>query len=449
MQSLKNVPEQIMWHDGMLLSPQHFQQAFKRCENIFRYHNFENSPYPFGIKTFKFEESSFSSGVLKIEELECTFQDGLEYYYNSGMDSSSLQFDLTTYKEILNKQPLTLAICVPKNKNKNNILNSTFSRYKSVNIDAYSFDENTGEDEIFIPRIKANIFFIFEHEVTSNYISLPIAKIYLDNSFYKTKTFAPPSTKVVKQSPIWNICNSICMLLRYKIQDIIEDLHKFDNETHRGIFYEKQLALKSMKANLPRLEACLHSGQLHPFQLYLEIYHVYGQIIANDTEESPQALIEYNHFNILECFEKIFKNIVEFLEREIPTGFNITKIIKIDKKFQSSFNTKLSTLDNNTHILLGFKKSYFVTNENFIQWIKSAIICEEENYSITLERRSLGFSRNIIEKYDTLIPQRNIFLVYVKLENTKKEKINIVISPSIDDNIHFLPDEIILYSRKL
>ena len=449
MQSLKNVPEQIMWHDGMLLSPQHFQQAFKRCESILKYQNFETSAFPFGVKTFKFEESSFSSGLLKVEELECTFQDGLEYYYSSSMDSSPLQFDLTLYKDALSKNPLVLTICIPKIQNKNNILNSTFSRYKSVNIDTYAFDENTGEDEIFIPRIKANICFYFEHEVTSNYIALPIAKIYLENSFYKTKIFSPPSTKVTNKSPIWNICNSICMLLRYKIQDIIEDIHKFDSDFHKGIFYNRQLALRSMKANLPRLEACLHSGEFHPFQLYLELYNVYGQIISNDIEESPQALIEYNHFDNLDCFEKISKNIIEFLEREIPTGFNITKVTKIDKKFQSSFNAKLCSLDNNTHLLLGFKKSYSISSENFINWIKSAIICEEENYPITLERRSLGLSRNIIEKYDTLIPQRNIFLVYVKLENIQKEKLNIIISSSIDDNIHFLPDEIMLYSRKL
>lgn len=448
MQSLKNVPERIMWHDGMLLSPQHFQQAFKRCENIIRYQNFENAPYPFGIKIFKYEESSFASGILKIEELECTFQDGLGYYYNSNMEASPLQIDLTAHKEALSKQALTLTVCIPKNQNKNNILNSTFSRYKSASFDAYSFDENTGEDKIFIPRIKANICFLFEHEVTSNYIALPVAKIYLENSFYKTKIFAPPSTRVGKKSPIWNICNSICMLLRNKIQDIIEDFHKFDNETHRGIFYSRQLALRSMKANLPRLEACLHSGQFHPFQLYLEVYQVYGQIIANDVDESPQALIEYNHFNPLVCFEKIFKNIVEFLEKEIPTGFNITKLTKIDKKFQVSFQTELSTLENNTHILLGFKKNYSVSNENFLSWIKSAIICEEENYAITLERRSLGLSRSVVEKYDTLIPQRNIFLVYIKLENIQKEKTSIVVSASTDDNFHHLPDEIMLYSRK-
>lgn len=159
MQSLKNVPEQIMWHDGMLLSPQHFQQAFKRCEDILRYHSFASTPYPFGVKEFAFEESSFSSGLLKIDELECIFQDGIEFYYNSSTDNSPLQIDLTNYKEFLSKQASILTLCIPKSQNKNNILNTTYSRFKTVNTDTYSFDENTGEDEIYIPRIKPNVRF--------------------------------------------------------------------------------------------------------------------------------------------------------------------------------------------------------------------------------------------------------------------------------------------------
>ena len=156
----------------------------------------------------------------------------------------------------------------------------------------------------------------------------------------------------------------------------------------------------------------------------------------------------YNHFNLLETFELINNYIIEYLEREIPTGFNVTKISKIDKKFQSTILTKENTLDNNTHILIGLKKSYSVSEENFINWIKSSIICEEENLSMVVERRSLGLSRSIIEKYENLIPKKNIYLVYVKLDNIKKDKINIVISSSVNENIHYLPEEVIIYSRK-
>lgn len=448
MKSLKHIPEQILWHDGMLLSPQHFQQAFKRCESILQYQNFENLPYPFGIKTFKFEESAFLSGLLKIEEFEGTFQDGLTYYYNSNIDSSQLQLDLSPYKSILSKDALILNICIPKIQSKNSIINSNLSRYKSTNTDEKTFDENTGNDEIFIPRIKANVCFLFEHEVTSNYIALPVAKIYFENNFYKTKKFAFPATKVIRNSHIWNICQSISTLLRHKIQDIMEDLHKFDNENLKGIFYAKQHTLRAMKANLPRLEACLYSEQLHPFYLYIEIYNIYGQIMANDMYEVPPILIEYNHLNTLDCFEKIHSNIIELLEREVPSNFNITKITKIDNKFQLSIDLNSALLENKTHILFGLKKNHSVSHENFVNWIKSAIFCEEEQLSINIERRALGLSRNIIEKYDTLIPQRNVYLVYVKLENLKKEKISLTIAGSHDDKINILPDEVVLYSRK-
>lgn len=448
MKSLKNIPEQIMWHDGMLLSPQHFQQAFKRSENIFKYQFFQNAPFPFGIQKFKFEENSFTNGLLKVEELECTFQDGLDFYFNATVDKTALEFDLTKYKDALLKGPLTLAICIPKSKTNNYILNSSNSRYKPVNVDAYAIDENTGEDEIYIPRIKPNVSFMLEQDINSNYIALPVAQVYVENNFYKTKLYCPPSTKISTESQIWKICNSVCMLLRYKIQDIIEDIYKFDNDEYKGTFYNRRQALKSMKACLPKLEASVHSNQLHPFHLYLELYNAYGHISSNDIDENPKSLVPYNHFNLLESFEKIQEYIIEFLEKEVPTGFNVAKISKIDKKFQSSIITKEQTLDNNTHILIGFKKNYSVSNENFINWIKSAIICEEENLSMTMERRSLGLSRNVIEKYETLLPKKNIFLTYIKLDNIKKDKINLVISSSVSDNIQFLPEEVIIYSRK-
>ncbi len=448
MKSLKNVPEKIMWHDGMLLSPQHFQQAFNRVENIFQYSLNQNSSYPFGIISFKYEENTFTNGLLKIEELECIFQDGLEYYYNSFKDKFSLEFDLTKYKDQLIKQPLTLVICVPKNEKNNYYLNSTFSRYKSVNIDAYSLDENSGEDEIYIPRLKPNVSIMLEHELVSNYLAIPIAKVYIENSFYKTETFTPPITKVTSATEIWKICNSICMLLRYKIQDIMEDIHKFENDDYKSVFFSRKESLKNLKLCLPKFEACVYSEQLHPFQLYLALYEVYGAITANDMDDLPKALINYDHFNILNSFNQLQQLIIEFLEKEIPSGFKLAKVSRVDKRFQTSILTNENTIDNQTHVLIGLKKNYNVTHEQFSNWIKSAVICDEEFYLTTVERKSLGLSRTIIEKYDSLIPKKNIYLVYIKLEGVKKDKINLIISSSIQDSIQFQPQEVILYSRK-
>ncbi|BBH52470.1 type VI secretion system baseplate subunit TssK [Fluviispira sanaruensis] len=448
MPSLKYIPDQIMWHDGMLLSPQHFQQAFKRCENIIRYHNYESSPYHFGIKTFKIDQTAFASGLFKIEELECIFQDGLEYYYNSIYDSVQAQIDLSKYKDILENKTLTLYLSIPRIQNKNSILNNTYSRYKVANVDNIAFDENTGEDEIPIPRVRPNISLLFEHELTPHYISLPLFKIYHENSIYKTREFSHPSTKINRESPVWKICHSICMTLRYKIQDIIETLQKFSMMKENTELLDRIETLKCMKSSLPRLEACIHSEQLHPFILYLETYSVVSNILSNEIYEMPAPLIEYNHYDNLSCFQKLRAILNEYLEKEIPTDFTISKAVKIDNKYSIHVHKGNLGVNDSTHFLLGFKKNSDISQINFLSWIKSAIICDEENFEVILERRVLGMHRTLIEKYENLIPQKNIYLVRVKFEAAVKEKISIIIAPSINENSDFSPDEILLYSRK-
>lgn len=448
MKSLKDVSDKIMWHDGMLLSPQHFQQAFNRAESVFQYTLNQNTAYPFGIINYKYEENTFTNGLLKIVELECIFQDGLEYYYNSSQDKFVLDFDLTKYKDILLKQTLTLVICVPKNQKYNNYLNSPFSRYKSVNTDIYTLDENTGEDEIFIPRLKPNVSIMFEHEVVSNYLAIPLAKIYIENNFFKTESYTPPLLKAKYSSEIWKICDSICILIRFKIQDILADIHKFEQDDFKSIFFSRKESLKSLKQILPKFEACVYSEQLHPFHLYLALYEVYGTITASDTEELPKTLINYDHFNLLQTFKQLQLYIQEFLEKELPSGFKLMKVAKIDKYFQTTIFFNEHTLDNNSHILIGLKKNYHVSHEQFSNWIKSAIICDEDYFQTTAERKSLGLSRTIIEKYESLIPRKNIYLVYIKLDTIKKDKMNLIISSSLNDSIHYQPQEVILFSRK-
>jgi type VI secretion system protein ImpJ len=448
MQKLKHLPLQILWHDGMLLAPQHFQQAFQRTEDLIRYHHFQLTPYPFGVQEFQLNESAFLSGLFKIEFLECIFPDGLEFYFNAETEPNPLEIKLEKYQAILNKHPLTLFLCVPRAYKKTLALNTKTSRYVATHFDASTVDANTGEDEIFIPRMKPRVNLHFEHELHSDFTVLPLAKICCENDVYKLIRFAPPTTQVLKKSLISELCQELCLFLKYKIQDLKEDLHKFDQDFHKSIFFGRHLILRSIKSALPRFEAYLHSSQIHPFSLYLEIYNLLASLIANDPQENLPSFIAYDHLNTLSCFEEIKKNIVDLLEKEVPMDFQITKLIKKDNNFSFYLNSKNFTLDDDNHILLGFKKSYHIAKEKFIEWIKATMICKEDQLTLFLERRTLGYQRTLIDSYETLIPPKNIFLLLVKLDSSLKEKTNLMISSSAHHDPDIFPEEIIIYSRK-
>jgi hypothetical protein len=76
------------------------------------------------------------------------------------------------------------------------------------------------------------------------------------------------------------------------------------------------------------------------------------------------------------------------------------------------------------------------------------MICKEDQLTLFLERRTLGYQRTLIDSYETLIPPKNIFLLLVKLDSSLKEKTNLMISSSAHHDPDIFPEEIIIYSRK-
>lgn len=44
----RRIPSPIQWHEGMMLAPQHFQQAASRTEELLHYHLMSANPFHWG-----------------------------------------------------------------------------------------------------------------------------------------------------------------------------------------------------------------------------------------------------------------------------------------------------------------------------------------------------------------------------------------------------------------
>lgn len=102
MKNLSKISSAIQWHDGMLIGPQHFQEAFFRSEDLIHYYAKNLSPYAYGITKIKVDDSAFTTGAFRIEEVEGIFPDGLEFCYDSKLDSD-LIIKLADYSDELSK----------------------------------------------------------------------------------------------------------------------------------------------------------------------------------------------------------------------------------------------------------------------------------------------------------------------------------------------------------
>ncbi len=95
------IPDAIQWHEGLLLTPQHFQQLSSRHEALVQYGTSLFAPFCWGVRRFKHHAISLPAGKLRVLELEAVMPDGLVVVHglhDTGRDEV-LEIDLSAQAE--------------------------------------------------------------------------------------------------------------------------------------------------------------------------------------------------------------------------------------------------------------------------------------------------------------------------------------------------------------
>src|SRR5271170_5197421 len=96
--NMLDIPDLIEWHEGMLLTPQHFQQLAARYELLTHFMFAQTSPFGWGVIDMKIDEAALGGGILRILNVEAILPDGLLAL--GGSDRGvKLEFDLQKAEE--------------------------------------------------------------------------------------------------------------------------------------------------------------------------------------------------------------------------------------------------------------------------------------------------------------------------------------------------------------
>jgi len=102
-------PDRIQWHEGMLLSPQHFQLESARIDALIAWHTLTGTPYAWGVKRLKIDLALLASCTVRVIELEAILPDGtaiaLSHDETQGID---LSIRLDAIKDALSQGPQTI-----------------------------------------------------------------------------------------------------------------------------------------------------------------------------------------------------------------------------------------------------------------------------------------------------------------------------------------------------
>src|SRR5687767_9277098 len=209
--AVRVLPDAVLWHEGMLMAPQHFQQSALRGEELLHYRLHLASPFAWGVRRLQVDRSLLAQGTFRVTELEAVLPDGTVAAVRMDRDQP-LEVVLTAHEETARRGALAVHLAVPAARAENEPVAGQLERYDRVE-GALVPDDNTGDGEIAIRRLRPRLCLIAGGAAPDKYASLPLARVgYRDGAFVRT-SFVPPLLVVdpdaAPSAPLAAVCADV------------------------------------------------------------------------------------------------------------------------------------------------------------------------------------------------------------------------------------------------
>ncbi len=462
MVDIRKVPPPIDWHEGMLLAPQHFQQTDQRHESLTAYHVSTVSPFHWGIMDLKIDRPRLVDGTLKILSLEAVMPDGLavsfgesdadkvsvSYYQNKEEEKKkeTLELDLEPLKAKMERGAITIHLAVGSQKIGTSYFKGDIKRHESFDGIAI-IDENTGDNELSIPRLKPKLKLLSENESRINYVSFPIAEITFQNQRFELTDFIFPALSVPLRFALGEKCTKIAQKIREKAEYLADQVNAPSSKTGTPLVLEEKSRIHNMVATLPYYEAILYTGKAHPYNVYLALCALAGSIAGLGTGLIPPTFDPYNHGDLKHTFDQV----LEYIDSLISEGVQ-EKYFTIPFRYQEELNSFTLNLKSewiDKSLFFSVRGSEGTSEKELSDWVKNSWIGSESKVPTIRERRMRGAEREQIERDDDIVPARGVvlFKLTVDPEFIEPDQTLSIFHP-ISMGSSSAPSEILLHVKK-
>jgi type VI secretion system protein ImpJ len=442
----RGIPEAVQWHEGMLLSPQHFQLAARRTEALAAYLLEVAAPFCWGVQQLRIDAGLLLEAVFRVVELEAVLPDGLLVLYPSSDDEPRLELDFKSAELDPRLTPVTVHVAVAA-RTEHGASSGGLLRYRSAEGRPVA-DENTGDNELPVPRLRPALSLHLTpsplHPPSSKYVSLPLARIAFRDEAYVSESYEPPRVALARDSLLHRCAHRVAVQLREKALAIGESLQSARLQGSEEHTREAAVQLRSVVRTLPRLEALLESGVAHPFPVYLALCDVIGDIAVIGGQLNLPQLSGYEHRDALPPFMEIAVHV----ERVLALLREAFRSVRFTRQESGRFGLAMRPGWVTETLIVGARIGPGQPADAVRGWMERALIASSSRMRIIRENRVLGAAREIVVEAPELdlVAPPNVLLYRVGAEAFAIVPEDMLeIAGSLEDPGHGQPLELLLY----
>jgi type VI secretion system protein ImpJ len=398
----RDIPDAVLWHEGMLLAPQHFQQAAHRAEALLAYRVAAACPYPWGIARLAIDRPALVGGLFRVDQLEAVLPDGLLVQHPRDEDRA-LELDLKAQGQDLRAGPRTIHLAVAARGEAATTGNGP-TRYRSAD-SAACIDEATGDGPIEIPRlVPAPILLLGDEQgrpPSRRWASLLLARVAFRDDMFVLERFCGPRLRVERDTELHAVAAEIALRLREKAVTLAERLQAPGMDLAAGTGWE---AVQALARGLPRLEALLASGRANPFDLFLALADIVGNLTGFARQPCPPPLPPYAHEDPLPAYlqaAELIAGIAARLREPYRT-------IRFERHGDGRFTLELPARVAEGELILGVRARPGAGPATASAWLETALIGSSSRLRAIREHRTLGAPRRVVDgvaELDLLAPR--------------------------------------------
>jgi type VI secretion system protein ImpJ len=385
----------------MFLRPQHFQMFSRQLGGMVADVWRRTQPFLWGFSGLEIADDALETFSFALRRCEAVLRDGTWVQF-----PTNLRLHPRDFKEALNasdgRLPVYLAIPLLRESEANTVgldgngaTGGLDLRYQVEAIEAS--DENLGGPTRPIEIRKLNGRLLFGDESREGYETVQVALLqragYGSNAPVLSPDFIPPLLNIAASPGLVKLGESVLHRVeakhRYLRAEVAEGRIVLDTEGTGG--WQPVFKLQIVGSFLHVLKQLTASPDIHPFQLYLELTRLAGELSIFEDDGDVLNVPLYDHDRLGECFHAIAYILERLLERILSGRF-----IRVEFKLEGD-------------ILIARLRDEWLTREAVIYLCIESDLSDRELLS-RIETAKIGTSADL-----PLLKQRRLFGLDIEL----------------------------------
>jgi type VI secretion system protein ImpJ len=285
----------VLWNEGMLLTPHHFQQQDNYHEEQLSARLASLVPYEWGVLDLQLNEDSIANGTCEIVRCRAVMPDGLIVNIPQRDAAPDPRPAANHFPPEAAKLDLFLAVPA-RRAGAANYQTSGGERLPTVRYwqDAGLVqDETTGRNEQQVAFARSNLRLMFASELREGYDSIKIAELRrtATGNLAFNPDYVPPALNVAASPWMVQMLRQIVEILITKSSSLGEQRRQ--RTTSLADFTTSEIAvfwlLNTVNASIPVVSHLFRTRIVHPERLYTELAELCGRLMTFSTDRHPQS----------------------------------------------------------------------------------------------------------------------------------------------------------------